>query len=141
MTSFLDGPAAREMLMLWRAPIFLRVVENRRAKTNTWDALDQLDDEPKPHEVLYCYRLVKDTGWTHIRAGRGCSGIYRNATYRVVANQPDQDTMRSKVGWRQWCIAERAREVEAQTQAAIDTAEENHEDNERERVRRGPAHS
>lgn len=45
MTTFTDGPAAETVLELRRAPKFLRVV---RDADGTVDALDQLNDTPKP---------------------------------------------------------------------------------------------
>lgn len=112
MTRLLDGPAAREVLMLRRAPRYLRVVFNPRKHHDQWDALDQLADEPAPHERLTAYVRVKVGGWTHIKGSRrGASGFYPNAEYRGGRPQPDDATMRDRERWRAWCW-ERARAAE-----------------------------
>jgi len=70
MTTFKDGPAKGQTLMLRRAQMFLRVVQDPKG---TWDALDQPDDTPKPEERLYAYRIDGQPAMAHycIRGGRG----------------------------------------------------------------------
>ena len=53
-TRFIDGPAKGVVLDLERTPHYLRVVHD--SETWQWDALDQLDDEPKPTETIFVYR-------------------------------------------------------------------------------------
>lgn len=102
MLSFLDGPA-EGTLMCRRAPKFLRVTFDGKS----WDALDQLDDEPKPAEKLHCYIRVKNAGHCHIRMSpRKGSGYYAMADYRLYAPQPSDDVMRSTRRWRDWCVQE-----------------------------------
>ncbi len=100
MTRFEDGPAEGQVLSLRRAPKYLRVVECRGA----WDALDQMDDVPQPRETLYAYEVVGEPGMCHIR-GAKISGFYALATYRFIAEQPDEAVMRDWVAWRRWCLA------------------------------------
>lgn len=116
MTNFKDGPAEGVTLMLQRAPKYLRVCYNKFAKKedNAWDALDQLDDEPKRQEKLFVYRLIVSRGHVHIRACRPArSGFYEMADYGIVKEQPDDATMRDKHAWQKWCYAEHEKELKA----------------------------
>ena len=116
MTRFLDGPAARVSLMIRRAPPFLRVVESHRK--GEWDALDQVDDEPRPKETIYAYRRTKKPGVCHIKATRrSASGWYPMADYSFVAEQPADEVMRSRETWRAWCVEQARAEDGAQAQA------------------------
>lgn len=99
MTTFQDGPAAGQTLQLQRAPIYLRVTE----EGGTFDALDQLHDEPKPTERLYCYVLAEVPGHCHVlRSPRHLSGWQTIAKYRFVDPQPTDDQMRATPAWRDW---------------------------------------
>jgi len=100
MTTFQDGPAKGQHLMLRRCARFLRVVE----ANGKWDALDQLHDEPRPEETLYAYEIVGEPGMMHLNAGRGRGGCYPIATYRLVANQPTDADMRTTEAWHAWCV-------------------------------------
>lgn len=105
MTSFLDGPAAGQSLMLKRAPIFLRVTHDGK----DFDALDQPGDEARPGEKLLAYQLTRVPGHCHmlIRGkGKGASGFYTMATYRYCSDQPDQPTLRDNSRWQTWCEAQ-----------------------------------
>lgn len=97
MTTFEDGPARGHTLMLKRTPIFLRVV----ALNGKWDALDQPADSPDAAETIFAYKLHEHKGSCHINAGRGRSGFYPIATYRLVPEQPTDATMREQ--WTPWC--------------------------------------
>lgn len=104
VVEFIDGPAAGESLALRRIPVLLRVVQSRAGK---WDALDQLDDEPKPTETIFLYRRRDDLGITHYfvcSRGRGKreSGVYWNAKYAVLPEQPTDEEVRETAAWRQW---------------------------------------
>jgi hypothetical protein len=55
MIHFLDGPATGQLLMLRRAPRYLRVTKSPRG---VWDALDRLDDTPTAEEQVYVYVRV-----------------------------------------------------------------------------------
>jgi|ERR1051325_882218 hypothetical protein len=106
MTSFEDGPAKGQHLMLKRAARFLRVVE----ADGKWDALDQPDDRPRPKEKLYAYEITARPGWCHLNCGRrgGGSGFYPIATYRLVKTQPADAEMRSAEAWSRWCESQPA---------------------------------
>lgn len=104
MIRFSDGPAAEQLLMLKRAPLFLRVVMN--ATTQQWDALDQLLDKPAAGEAIFVYRLVGKPSYAMLdwtEKGRRVGGQFASATYSYVAEQPDEATMRNRDKWREWC--------------------------------------
>lgn len=103
MIRFNDGPASGIQLMVKRAPIYLRLVFARKE----WDALDQVDDEPKRTEQITAYRRVALEHPTHFKFfRRSANGWYANATYAVVTPQPDDATMRDKAKWQAWCVAQ-----------------------------------
>lgn len=114
MIRFKDGPASGLTLTLRRAPLYLRVVFNR--KTDEWDALDQLDDVALPHELpIVAYRRVGAAGacfldWTE--KGRRRGGRFTMATYEVVDPQPDDATARDTGAWRGWCYGQQQRDQE-----------------------------
>jgi len=104
---FLDGPASDVALALRRAPHFLRVVFNPRAKAESFDALDQLDDVPKPHERITVYVKSADRGRYHLKCSpRSASGFYISADYRLYDRQPDDATARDTAAWQAWCLAQ-----------------------------------
>lgn len=102
MTTFEDGPAKGQHLMLKRAARFLRVVE----ADGKWDALDHPDDTPNPNEKLYAYEITSQPGMCHIHRGGGRGGFYPIATYRLVAYQPSDSDMRTVKCWQKWCECE-----------------------------------
>lgn len=103
MTRFLDGPAMGTTLFLRRAPHYLRVVQGPDGPTapGTVDALDQLDDTPSASERITAYEMVGEPGYMHVRMRKG-GGVYRGGTYRMVAEQPDDATLRDAGLWRAW---------------------------------------
>jgi hypothetical protein len=111
MVTFLDGPAKCETLQLRRVPQLLRVVRSRQGE---WDALDQLDDEPKATETIVVYRRRDDLQVSryHILTGRprrAGSGFYWMASYSVLPDQPADDQVRETAAWRAWATAWLAR--------------------------------
>lgn len=98
MTSFNDGPAKGNTLMLHRAAKFLRVTE----EGGKFDALDQLDDRPKPTEKLHAYELAENLGGCHINARGGRGGFYPMVKYRYVDPQPSDAEMRTEDAWDKW---------------------------------------
>ena len=101
MVSLVDGPAADETLALRRAPRLLRVVRSRNGK---WDALDQLDDEPKPTETIFVYERMNIPRMGHMcMSPRSQSGWYAIANYRLFQDQPADEIMRDTQKWREWC--------------------------------------
>jgi hypothetical protein len=100
MVRFLDGPAANVVLSLRRVPMFLRVVIDA---DGTVDALDQLDDEAKPSEEIWVYRLEGEPTRMHVcrrGPGRGCSSVW-HAEYRQCPQQPDE-AVRDNAAWQAW---------------------------------------
>lgn len=102
MTRFQNGPAAGQVLMLKRCPVYLRVVVDGAGH---WDALDQLDDTPKLGETLTAYVLVGQPGMCHINRGNGDSGFYPMADYIMCDSQPSQSIMRDPEQWAEWTEA------------------------------------
>ena len=106
MTSFKDGPAAGKSLLLKRSPQFLRVVE----ADGEFDALDLIEDRPRPRETCYAYELVEARGMMHLnmrdRKGKRCCGWYAVADYRLVEPQPEQAVMCDTAKWQAWALAE-----------------------------------
>ena len=98
MTTFQDGPAKGQTLMLRRAARFLRVVE----QGGKFDALDQISDKPQPLEKIYAYEIVGTAGMCHIRRTGGC-GFYAMANYKLVEPQPSDAEMRETKAWHDWC--------------------------------------
>ncbi len=99
MVRFLDGPAAGVVLMLRRAPPYLRVTVNAAGE---WDALDQLGDEAARGEAVTVYRRVGKAGRLHIDYTRKQSAWYAVAEYRQAPEQPDDATGRDTAKWRAW---------------------------------------
>lgn len=98
MSRFVDGPAEGKSLLLRRAPKLLRVT---RSDAGEIDALDQLDDRPKPNETITVYERVTTPSTVHINMRGGC-GRYQIADYRQTSRQPDDATARSTAAWRAW---------------------------------------
>lgn len=107
MTRFLDGPAVTKTLCIRRAPAFLRVVVDDHASGGV-DALDQLEDEPTASERLFAYQLTERPGGMFVNAKGSRGGFFPIATYRLVAIQPDDATMRNNASWAQWTEDNRA---------------------------------
>lgn len=111
MTTFLDGPAKGQHLMLKRKVRFLRVAfrpaDNpaTRAKHHAarWDALDMPEDVPEASEQLYAYEAASNGGMCHINRGGGRGGFYSIQDYKFVPDQPDDATMRDRSKWVAWC--------------------------------------
>lgn len=108
---FLDGPAAGQSLGLRRVPIFLRVVIDR--ETGKVDALDQLDDVPRPTEEVHVYEGDRSTLFALrgdiIVCVRGADGMQQAATGSGEYHyRPDVDgeTVRDTEAWRAWCRAQ-----------------------------------
>ena len=102
---FLDGPACGTILALKRAPLFLRVVIDA---DGTVDALDQLDDEPKPTEGIFVYiRDGKPSTYHVLCTPRRLSGWHLDADYRLYAEQPGDEETRDNHAWRKWAAKQR----------------------------------
>jgi len=97
---FLDGPAKGSCLSLQRAPLFLRVVVDQ---DGTVDALDQLDDTPRPTEVIHVYHLASEPARVHVCRAGGRGGMGITADYRLYEVQPTDDQARDPEKWPAWC--------------------------------------
>lgn len=101
MIEFVDGPASGVSLRLFRTPIMLRVVRSQKGE---WDALDQVDDSPKPDEAICVYKMQAFRGRAFIcRRPKSASGLYLMATYSYFADQPTDAECRSNEAWGEWC--------------------------------------
>lgn len=100
MTRFEDGPAKGQVLMLKRAPRFLRVVQSQ--KSGAWDALNELMDTPQPEEKLFAYESVGQPAYAFVD-GTKCHGCYAIAAYRFISEQPPDAVMRNSDIWGAWC--------------------------------------
>ncbi|MGV3661342.1 MAG: hypothetical protein ACO1TE_14230 [Prosthecobacter sp.] len=112
MTTFHDGPAGGQTLMLRRCPLFLRVVIDGQ----TVDALDQVEDTPAPSEDVHVY--VRQPGAmqkaVHVNTGRKPGGgWFCRADYKLHEIQPTDAQARSTGLWRQWCEAQAAQRIKA----------------------------
>lgn len=103
MTRFLDGPAAGAVLMLRRAPTYLRAVQG---PTGDWDALDQLTDEPGAAERIVVYRMERGPFRVHVNRWRQGCGWYQGGEYLAVAPQPDDAAVRTTHAWRAYVTAQ-----------------------------------
>lgn len=106
---FSDNGVSCPSLQLRRAPMFLRVVYDRKAKA--WDALDQLDDEPKEDELIFAFQKT-DNGTVHVDKvvkGRRVGEWHHTAHYDLVQDQPDDYVMRDSKSWQEWALAESER--------------------------------
>ncbi len=97
-TTFIDGPAKGQRLLLRRAVTFIRVTE----KGGIWDALDQPEDSPIPDETLYAYRVAHFKGMCHMNFGRGRGGFYAIIDYKFCDPQPGESIMRDATKWSEW---------------------------------------
>lgn len=97
MTRFLDGPAKGKVLMLQRAPLYLRVTE----KAWKFDALDLLEDTPEPGETLYVYEQIGEPGFCFID-GAKVHGRFVTAEYRICTEQPAQSILADTKSWKDW---------------------------------------
>jgi len=109
MIRLLDGPAEGAYLVK-RAPLFLRAVIDEQGEA---DVLDQLDDVPKPREMVYVYRLEGTAGRLHLHFG-GKGGWYAMASYRYLPDV-DGEHLRGWKLWRDWCIERAGEPVDRET--------------------------
>lgn len=102
MITLTDGPAKGRVLMLRRAPYFLRVT--RKRGTDVWDALDQPGDAPEPDEEVFVYRVSACPSWVHIKARKpNPSGTFMVADYHFFETQPEDSVLRINANWAFWC--------------------------------------
>lgn len=89
--------------MLTRAPMFLRVTEDR----GKFDALNQLEDTARSTEKLYAYEMVGTPGRAFIDGK--VSGCFCIADYKLCSIQPDDATLRDNAQWTDWVMTEARR--------------------------------
>lgn len=102
----LDHPLFRASLYLCRTPKYLRFVLDRREMS--WDALDQPDDQPEPHEMVFA-AVLSQRGTCHIDRtvnGRRVGEWLRTAEYRPLRGQPDSSVLGDTNKWKDWCYAQ-----------------------------------
>lgn len=103
---FLMLGSARGPLVLKRAPRLLRFVLTG-SDWKTLDALDQLDDEPKPEERVIAAERRGGYGAVHTdgrdKQGRRTAEWYTTADYEYIPDQPPQDVLRDRARWEAWC--------------------------------------
>jgi hypothetical protein len=108
VSNFHDGPADGVTLQLRSAPLLLRVTFNPHARTYPWDALDQPEDTPKPHEQLHLYVRTGEPFFYHLsmrgKGGKAASGYWNTAEYRYAAFQPEDAIMRQPKPWQAFVI-------------------------------------
>ncbi len=107
MTTFEDGPAKDKILSLARAPVFLRVTE----KDGKFDALDQVEDTPRPGEFMHVYKLVSYDGGAFVdgrdkKTGKRTGGYMVIARYKLYSEQPSQDTLGDTKKWQEWTLGD-----------------------------------
>ena len=121
MIRFIDGPVAGAVLSLRRTPVMLRVVEGR---DDIIDALDELDDDPKPSETIYVYMLASVPQTVHIDRGeingRHVGEWHTTAEYTVWPQQPTDDQMRTTDAWRAWVESQRPQIMDALGPAVLE---------------------
>lgn len=102
-------PDFHTMLSLARTPKLLRFVSAPAARCGrglTWDALDQLDDEPRRGESI---TAAVEAGRTAmhvdvVRRGRRVGENAELVRYLPIAAPPAVDVLRDTEAWRAWCL-------------------------------------
>jgi hypothetical protein len=102
---FLKVGSLRGPLTLKRHPLpkFLRFVLTG-SDWKTLDALDQLDDAPRPGEFVIA-AVKADESSVHFdgyRGGKRAGWWERTATYERVPDQPPQDVLTDTARWQAW---------------------------------------
>lgn len=99
MTNFIGGPVDGRILLLKRAPHFLRVVRGAMG----FRALDQIEDTAAPDESISVYRVSGPVGENTVLLTPTSSGTYKVATYVHQSPQPDDSLIRETTAWQSWC--------------------------------------
>lgn len=102
-------------LSLKRTPKYLRFTCSGSAVcSRNWDALDQLDDQPRPGEQLVAAVLVR-RGSCHLDRvlnGRRVGEWHQTAEYKRLEEQPADEVMRSAEKWQEWCSQKEAEAIQ-----------------------------
>lgn len=103
MITFTDGPAAGVELVLERTPVMLRVV---RAANGEWDALDQPEDDARPGEAVFVYRLAGKPSRTFVdfrdQQGRRRGQCVMYAAYAHWPEPVAPEDLTPTSAWRSW---------------------------------------
>lgn len=101
----LNLPGFANVLLLQRTPVFLRFTLDGK---DQWDALDQLDDEPRPDEQVVVAKLAGTTSLHIDRVvnRRRVGEWIKMLDYEPLAEQPPDEVVRDTVKWRAWCEAQ-----------------------------------
>ncbi len=106
MSRFHQGPADGQMLMLKRAPRFIRVVVG---PNNKIDALDQLADTPADSETIHVYEIQTEPISAFIdgtgKDGRRFGRAVQIADYAHFPQQPEDHEVRATDAWQAWVQA------------------------------------
>lgn len=113
----LDYPTFKGPITVERIPKFLRFTCAGPLSSGNWDALDQLEDVPKPDEHVFAARL-HSTSKVHIdrvvkrkRVGEWIT----TAEYRMIDDGPPEAVLRDNEAWRAWCLQRVADDGETET--------------------------
>ena len=99
------GHGKGKLLDLKRTPKYLRFVFNG-SDWGTLDALDQLDDTPRPGEHMIA-AVIGESSNIHVdgmKNGRRCGWNVKIIDYDMIAVQPSQELMRDIAKWQAWCV-------------------------------------
>lgn len=99
-------------LTLSRRPKYLRFVAVGE-DFEQLDALDLLEDEPKPHEKIYAAVLV-ERGSLHVdgkRNGKRFAEWLDTADYELLAEQPSDEVLRDAAKWQAWAISQNEKQA------------------------------
>lgn len=110
MFSFKKGPADNRMLLLNRAPKFLRVTWDGKE----FDGLDGIEQDPKPGAQISVYERIGKPGqvlmdfpeWAKKKNSTLKSQHLMTAEYLFYPIQPDDSTCRIWESWKRWCTEE-----------------------------------
>jgi len=100
MLNLLDGPV-KGIYYCKRAPVFLRAVIDANGDK---DCLDQINDEPKPTEKVYIYKLQGEPGQIHLY-GTKIRGFYAMGDYEHLPDV-DGEKLRDNHLWQEWAISQ-----------------------------------
>jgi hypothetical protein len=101
---FVGGPLDGMSLDIGRAPHYLRVVVDEQGNV---DALDELDDVPRPGERVAVYVRPGESEAMHVdyRDGKRAARWIVNAAYVHLADVEGED-LRDTAAWRAWVRAQ-----------------------------------
>jgi hypothetical protein len=72
-----------------------------------WDALDQVDDNPRRDEEVYVYVLMEEPTRYHLLIrgkGKREGGWYQDGKYKHLPEKPEDHVLRDNERWRRWTL-------------------------------------